>query len=147
MDTLRTLSARYHDLMADRDRLLNEADMLREASPSAARLSDMPAGGGDPSNPTYVTVARILDLEAQAEKKIADVDAVAMTMSHTISVSTPIAYHNILRSHYFHGTSYDALAAIYGYTPDHIARLCRKYGSVPAVEVRTCPPNIPLMSP
>lgn len=64
MCTLRTLSRRYADLQDDVARLMSEADMLRDASPSAARLSGMPSGGGDPGDPTHATVARILDLEA-----------------------------------------------------------------------------------
>lgn len=140
METLRTLSIHYHDLQDDVARLLSEADMIREASPSAARLSALPSGGGDPGDPTCAAVSRILDLEAQADRKRADVDAVALTICRTIAASVPVAYHGIIRGHYLTGMSYDRLASIYHYTPDHVARLCRRYGSVPAVEVPTVSP-------
>lgn len=140
MCTLRTLSRRYADLQDDVARLMSEADMLRDASPSAARLSGLPSGGGDPGDPTHATVVRILALEEQAESKRADVDAVALTICRTIAASVPVAYHGIIRGHYMTGMSYDRLASIYHYTPDHVARLCRRYGSVPAVEVPTVSP-------
>ena len=137
MDTLRTLSRRYADLQDDVARLLSEADMLRDASPSAARISGMPSGGGDPGDPTHATVVRILALESQADSKRADLDSVALAICRTIAASVPVAYHGIIRGHYLTGMSYDRLAITYHYTPDHVARLCRRYGSVPAVEVPT----------
>lgn len=140
MDTLRSLARHYADLQDDVARLMSEADMLRDASPSAARLSGMPSGGGDPGDPTHATVARILDLEAQADRKRADVDAVALTICRTIAASVPVAYHGIIRGHYLTGMSYDRLATTYHYAPDHIARLCRRYGSVPTVEIPTVSP-------
>lgn len=140
MDTLRTLSDRYHDLQDDVARLRSEADMLREASPSAARLSGMPSGGGDVSDPTYATVARIMALEAQADRVQAGIDSVAVTICRTIAAEVPVGYHGIIRGHYLTGMSYDRLAAVYHYTPDHIARLCRRYGAAPAAYVSPMSP-------
>ena len=135
METLRTLSLHYHDLQDDVARLLSEADMIREASPSAARLSALPSGGGDPGDPTCAAVSRILTLEDLADRKRADVDAVAVQICRTIAESVPVGYHGIIRGHYLSGMSYDRLATVHHYTPDHVARLCRRYGSAPAADV------------
>lgn len=140
MDTLRSLARRYADLQDDVARLISEADMLRDASPSAARLSAMPFGGGDPGDPTHATVARILALENQADSKRANLDSVALAICRTIAAAVPVAYHGIIRGHYLTGMSYDRLASICHYTPDHVARICRRYGSVAAVEVPTASP-------
>lgn len=140
METLRTISIHYHDLQDDVARLLSEADMIREAAPSAARLSALPSGGGDPSDPTCAAVSRIMTLEACADRKRDDVDAVAVQICRTIAESVPVGYHGIIRGHYLTGMSYDRLAAVYHYTPDHVARICRRYGSAPAADVAPVSP-------
>ena len=140
METLRTLSVRYHDLQDDVARLLSEVDMIREAAPSAARLSALPSGGGDPGDPTCAAVSRIMDLEARADHKRADVDAVAVQICRTIAAEVPVGYHGIIRGHYLSGMSYDRLATVYHYSPDHVARLCRRYGSAPAADVAPVSP-------
>lgn len=140
METLRTLSVSYHNLQDDVARLLSEADMIREASPSAARLSALPSGGGDPGDPTCAAVSRILTLESLANHKQTEVDAVAVRICRTIATEVPTGYHGIIRGHYLTGMSYDRLAAVYHYSPDHVARLCRRYGSVPATDVAPVSP-------